>query len=125
TLYMFRKIFFATALLIFLAGCKSNEAFNINQEIAKKEKTLEADIQKTEDAVGRFIRAGQYDSMALVSTNMVNLVDKTLDDIKEMKWSSVKEGDDFKNETVRYFEFMKSLYTGYVEYGNAGTDESR
>ncbi len=122
---MFKKLFFAATVVLFLVACKSNEAFEINQEIAKKEKALEADIKRTEDAVGRFILAGEYDSMAAVSTQMVKIIDNTLEEIKEMKWSGVKEGDSFKSETLRYFGFMKSLYAGYVEYGNAGTDEAR
>ena len=33
--------------------------------------------------------------------------------------------DNFRDASIRYFEFMKSMYTGYKTYARAGSDEAR
>ncbi len=56
---------------------------------------------------------------------MEALVQKTIDEIKNIPVPDAKEADGFKKSTLRYFDYMKSLYTTYKNLGLAQTDEDR
>ena len=91
----------------------------------KKEQSLTADINSTEDKVKVFLGKQQYDSIAAAGARMEKLVDVKLNEIKEQPAPDVKEAPAFKDASINYFRFIKSMYTGYKEFGNAPTPEAR
>ena len=119
------KIILAGLLILLLTGCKSKSAFNYSQDMIKKERSLIPHIEATEDKVGKFAAKEQFDSVAAVATTMENMVQEKIDEIKSTQAPKVKEADNFKSAMLKYFQFIKSLYTNYKNWGNAETSEKR
>lgn len=122
---MFKQFFLATLIITGMAGCKSKSAFNYSEDILAIEKSLMPDIQETEKNIAEFVTAGEYDKIADAGTKMEGLVQKKIDQLESMKAPKVKEAGNFKEASLRYFKFIKKMYTGYKNWGNAGTDEER
>jgi hypothetical protein len=121
-----RKHLFLIALLFTgLVACKSKSAFNFSQDIVAKERSLTADINITEDKVEKFATAQQFDSVAAVSEQMEKKVQTKIDEIMAMKVPSAKEADNFREAALRYFKYIKSIYTAYKNVGLAPTAEER
>lgn len=132
---MAKKLSVILILLISLLGCNShdkgksstgdnskssgNTAYDYNEDFLKKEKSLEPEINKTESSVSVFMRTEKYDSIAIAGERMEVLIDKIINDIKATPAPDVKEGENFKEAGVRYFDFMKKMYTVYKDYGHA------
>jgi len=122
---MVKKLLLVAILFTGLVACKSKSAFNFSEQIVAKERSLEPEITATENKVEKFAQAGQFDSMAAVSGRMEKLVQTKIDEIEDMKVPNAKEADAFKSATLKYFKYIKSIYTGYKGVGNAKTDEER
>jgi hypothetical protein len=122
---MIKKILFAAIMLSSFAACNSKSAFNYSQEIVKKERSLSLDINETEDKVKVFLDKEQFDSIAAAGVRMEKLVDARLTEIKDQPVPDVKDGPAFKDAAIRYFKYIKSMYTGYKDFGNASTPEAR
>lgn len=120
---MLKKLIFASVLLISIASCKSKSAFNYSQEIVKKEKSLIPDITTTEDKVKHYFEDEHFDSIAVVGEKMEQLVESKIQEIKTMPLPDAKEADNFKEACLKYFGFIKSIYSGYKEWGLAPADE--
>lgn len=116
-----------TCLLIItlFISCNSKTALKYSESIVKKEKGLEHSIKKTEDLVKGYIAENKYDSMAIVSAKLEKEIDVQLQAIKNEKAPDLKEGDNFKRAAIDYFGYMKSIYTGYVRFSKAATDDER
>ena len=123
---MLKKLIIIATLVAGMTSCKSNSktARDYNNEIIAKENNLEPEVTATESNVKRYYEAAQYDSIAAAGERMENLVQKTIDEIKSLSAPKVKGAADFKAAMIRYFAFIKSLYTGYKEFGQA-TEEKR
>lgn len=122
---MIKRILFVLIVAVSLVSCKSKSAFNYSQDIVKKEKSLMNDINSTEANVEKFIAAEQYDSIAAAGARMEKLVDAKLTEIKDQPAPDVKEGEAFKDASVKYFSFIKSMYSGYRTFGSVSTPEER
>lgn len=122
---MYKKLFFAAIILSGFTACKSKDAFNYSENFVKKERSLTPDMEKTETDVTKFNAGQQFDSINIVSTRMEKLVNDKLNEIKEQPAPDVKEGANFKAAGIKYFEFIKSIYTTYKEYGAAKTADER
>ena len=122
---MLKKLSFALLLLVCLAGCKSKTALNYNQDFVKKETALGPDIESTDTKVSGYIVSEQWDSIAIAGERMEKLVDAVVKEIKDKPAPDVKEGQNFKDAGIRYFEYMKSMYTLYKAYGQESTPEGR
>ena len=67
----------------------------------------------------------QYDSIASVSTRMETKIDTIIRDIAKRPAPNVKEGGNFKKAALHYFDYMKSIYTSYKNYGLQNSPEGR
>ena len=56
---------------------------------------------------------------------MEDKVDAELQELKNLAAPAVPEGEDFKKAAINYFEFMKSIYTSYKNFGLQTTEEKR
>ncbi len=119
------RIILTALLVITLASCKSKSAFNFSEDIIKKERSLIPFIEETESKVEKFAGAEQYDSVAAAGANMEKLVQEKIDEIEKMSVPKAKEADSFKKAMLKYFKYIKSMYTTYKEWGNAGSTEER
>jgi len=122
---MSKFMMIALSAIVLLSGCQSKSAFKFSEDIVAKEQSLVKDIEKTEDQVEMFISNQEFDSMAIVSERMEKLVDEKLEEVKAMKAPDVKEAENFKAAAIKYFAFMKSMYTSYKKYGLAESQEER
>jgi hypothetical protein len=112
-------------LLVILFSCKSKTALQFNEKIIGIERSLTPDITSTEERVGKFFEAQQYDSAAAASSRMESLVDSKLKEVEALPAPDVKEADNLKKAAVRYFAYLKSVYTSYKDFSTQTTDDTR
>jgi hypothetical protein len=118
-----KKLLLLVPVILLMCSCKSKTALNFSEKIVQKEESLEDYIKNTESKVRDFISAGKFDSMAIVSAKMEGLVNEKLNEIKSMETPDLKFAGDFKRHAAEYFTYLKAIYTGYVKYAKAETDE--
>ncbi len=118
---MLKQLTFALIITVSLASCKSKSAFNYSQNFVQKERSLNMDL--TESKVRGFFSNEQYDSIGAIGERMEKLVDSRIKEIEDEPAPDVKEGANFKKAGIEYFQFIKSLYTSYKEYGYARPEE--
>jgi vacuolar-type H+-ATPase subunit I/STV1 len=115
-------------LLLLLTGmtaCKSKSAFAYSEAIVKIQRTLDPGIIATENQFSDFLTKGNYDSAAAVSGRMESLVDSKLKEVEKLETPNVKEADNFRRAVIRYFSYLKSIYTAYKRYAIQTNDEDR
>jgi len=61
----------------------------------------------------------------MMSQQMESLADSTLKEIQKLEAPRVKEGDNFKKAAVRYFSYIKNIYTSFNRFVMAATDEQK
>lgn len=122
---MFKQLMLIAFLFTGLVACKSKSAFNYSEAITAKDKSLEIDVKATEDKVSKYGAAQQFDSVAIAGENMEKIVQQKIDEINALPVPKAKGAEEFKAAALTYFKFIKSLYTGYKNAGNAKTDEER
>lgn len=120
-----KPLIISLLLAALFISCNSKTALNYSESIVKREKSLEAAIKYTEDMVEKYIEVDNYDSMAVVSRKLEKQIDTELQAIKNEKAPDVKEGDNFKRAAIDYFAYLKSVYTGYVNFSTAADDDAR
>ena len=121
----FKTIFSIAIICFFAIGCKSKIAIDYNDMIVKKQKDLNASMDKTEPALKNYFASYQYDSIVGVSSRMEASIDSITRSIKNTAAPKVKQGENFKKAALNYFDYMKSVYTGYKNYGLQTTPEGR
>lgn len=107
----------------FLSSCNYNGAFNYSQAIVKMEESLGPYMQLTETKVAAFMESKKYDSIAVSSERMESMISNTIEQIKRLSQPEAKGVSEFRNACVNYFEFLKSIYTSYKEFGLEETDK--
>lgn len=122
---MHKKIFIALLVLIGLAGCKAQTALKYSQGLVKRGRSIVPEMTTTEEKVKTFFGNKQYDSIAVVAIKMEKMVDEKLQEINDEPAPDVTGAPVFKDAFIKYFKFIKSLYTGYKEFGKAANAEER
>jgi len=121
-----KKGIFATLLFVLVvAGCKSKIALEYSNYIVELEKSLLVDLQKTRTAFPGFIGAGQYDSASTAAKGMEKTIAEKITLIENKPAPDVKGGEDFKKESLHYFEYLKSVYTAAGNLASQTTAEDR
>lgn len=115
----------AALLLCAVTGCRSKSAFNYSQSIVKIERSMEADIVSAEEKISDFLTREVYDSALVVTQRMENLVDSKSKELQALKTPDAKEADNFRRAAIRYFDFIKSVYTAYKDYILQASPEDR
>jgi hypothetical protein len=122
---MVKKMISLLFIVVSIVSCKSNNAFKYSQDFVASEKKLMPMIETTERKVEEYIALKQYDSMAIVSEKLENAIGETIKDAKARPASDAKDGEKFKVDVIKYFEFLKSVYASYKDFGNAPTADAR
>ena len=125
-LLMNLKTFLAIILIscAFIA-CKSKVAYNYSEMIVKKERSLGPDIEETENKAKKYFTESNYDSIVIASKKMEDKIEAALHDLKNIASPNVPEGENFKQASIRYFSFLKNIYTSYKNFGLQTTDDGR
>jgi hypothetical protein len=119
------KLIALAVFLVILAGCGSKQAFNYSQDIVKIEKSLDPHTRIVNLRITGFVSKQQYDSVSIVSDEMVKMVDEKLEELKNLETPDVKEGDNFRNAAIKYFSYIRDTYKAYKRFGDQTTDEGR
>jgi len=117
------KITFSALVLVLLFSCKSTTAYDYSQRIVKMETDLSAEIAIADKKISKFLEAEQNDSAIIIAQLMEELANKKLKEIRQLDAPNVKEADNFKKEAVRYFSYLKNIYTSFRRFTMASTDE--
>lgn len=112
-------------LMTVLFSCKSKTAFDYSQQIVKMETELAADIAIADKKVSKFLDAEQNDSAVIIAQQMEDMADKKLKEIQNLDAPNVDEAENFKKEAVRYFSYIKAIYTSFNKFTMATTDEAK
>jgi hypothetical protein len=122
---MNRKIIAVSFLIIGLSGCKSKQALDYSEKIVAMEQSLLPEIRRTEQKASEFFTTLQYDSAAAVSLRMEKIIDEKIKKIQTLEPPHVPGADNFKKASVKYFSYLKSIYTGYREFAIQTDDVER
>jgi len=118
------QVSFALVLIVMIS-CKSKTAFDYSQAIVKMENELSAELAKADLKVAEYIEAKNTDSAIMMTRQMETLAEGTLKEIEELQAPKVQEGENFKKAAVRYFSYIKSIYTSFHRLTMAATDEQK
>ena len=124
---MFRRILLGLLLVISIAACqsKAKTARDYNNGMVNVESRLEPLIIATESDVEKFLTAEQYDKVAAAGEKMEGIIQEKIDSVSKEPAPKVKDGEEFKAAYIKYFRFIKNMYTGYKKLGNAASQEER
>ena len=121
----FRTVFTIASICFFAIGCKSKMALDYNDMIVKKQQSLAKSMDATEPQLKNYFANYEYDSIASVSSRMEAKIDSIMRDIQNKPAPKVKQGENFKKAALNYFDYMKTIYTSYKNYGSETTPEGR
>jgi len=116
----------AMAVIAFWAvGCKSKIAMDYNNMIVEKQKRLGKNMDEAAPLLKNYFASYTYDSIASVSSRMEMTIDTIIKEIAKKPAPQVKQGENFKKAALQYFDYMKSIYTSYKNYGLQNSPEGR
>jgi len=121
----FKTVFTIAIICFFAIGCKSKLALDYNNMIVKSQQELARSMDKTEPLLKNYFANYEYDSISSVSSRMEAKIDSILREIQKKPAPKVKQGENFKKAALNYFDYMKTIYTSYKNYGAEGTPEGR
>jgi len=120
------KMIIAMAVIAFWAvGCKSKIAMDYNNMIVEKQKRLGKNMDEAAPLLKNYFASYTYDSIASVSSRMEMTIDTIIKEIAKKPAPQVKQGENFKKAALQYFDYMKSIYTSYKNYGLQNSPEGR
>ena len=119
------KLFVVLLMSTVIISCKSKSAFKYSEKLVEIERSMSADIEKTEEKFGQFMTDEKYDSGYAISQRMEELADSKLKEVEKLQPPDVKEAASFKKTALRYFSYIKELYTHYKSYARNATSEGR
>ncbi len=119
------KCFFIALIVLVLGGCKSGPAFDYNQKLVKIENSLLPEVEKASAKISAYIENGNFDSMAVVSQNMVGIMDQKINEVRKLPAPDAKQAENFKKGYINYFEYMRSIYVSYKNFAVDQTEEAR
>ncbi len=115
----------ALLAIVTLVSCKTKNALDFSNTLVQLERSLEKDIEETENKVADYIETSKFDSVAAISERMEKKVDVKMQEAIALKAPDEKEGKAFKEAYVKMFQFLKDLYGSYKQYGKAADDTER
>jgi len=121
----FKTVFAIVVICCFAIGCKSKMALDYNNMIVKNQQTLAKSMEQTEPQLKNYFAKYEYDSIASISSKMETRIDSIIHHIQQTPAPKVKQGDNFKKAALNYFDYMKTIYTSYKNYGSESTPEGR
>ena len=119
-------ILFALICLSFFAiSCKSKIAADYSETITKKENSLAPKIEEARKKLIKYLALSDYDSVVLISSQMQARIDTVLLQIKNKPAPKVSGAENFKQTSIQYLNYLKSMYETYKNYGLQTTPQGR
>jgi len=115
----------AALLLASVLSCKSKSAFDYSEAIVRMETELSAEITEADQKLIEYMDGKKADSAILMSRQMEVLAEGKLKEVEKMKVPNVKEGENFKKSAIRYFSFIKSIYSTFRMFTVAVTNAEK
>jgi len=115
----------AALLLASVLSCKSKSAYDYSEAIVKLETELSAEIAKADQELIEYMEAKKTDSAILMSRQMQALAEGKLNEVEKMKVPNVKEGENFKKSAIRYFTYIKNIYSTFRKFTVAATNAEK
>lgn len=119
------KCLLAISLFIVMISCKSKTAFDYSETIVKMETELSADIARVDEKVNEYLESNKTDSAILMSRQMESLAEQKLKEVQALRAPQVAEAENFKKEAVRYFTYIRSIYSSFRKYTTAETEKGK
>ena len=118
------KALFAIAS-ISLLGCKPNVAVKYNDMIVEYQNKLKAGMSEAEPKLKNYFATFEYDSIVSVSSKIETKIDSIIQKLQKEPSPKAEQGDDFKKAALNYFDYFKTIYSTYKNYGLQTTPEDR
>lgn len=96
-----------------------------SDEVVTMQQSLAEPIRTAENEIKNFGDNSNYAGLAGVGGKMESLLQGKIDTLNNIKTSSFTGGDDFKIVVIRYFEYLKDVYSTYKQIGNAPDQAAR
>jgi len=112
-----------TFLVMAIISCTTKSAFEYSETIVRMENELSAEIARADLKVTEYIDRQKKDSAIMMSQQMESLAESKLKAIQKLEAPKVREGDNFKKAAVRYFTYIKTIYTSFKKLTMATTEE--
>ena len=93
---------------VVLISCNGKNALKLNDAIVKANDELRV-ASEVFNKQFEAVKDNNYSALELERQNMVNLIDKKIKEVSDMK-SGMSGGDDFKNSFTDYYKFEKDIY---------------
>jgi hypothetical protein len=103
-----KKSLIYVLFLLMLVSCSSRNALKLNDTIVK----ANDDLRIASEVFNKSFQAvtdNNYARLELERQNMVNLIDKKVKEIGDLK-ANMPGGEDFRNAFVEYYKFEKDIY---------------
>lgn len=112
-------------LLMTIISCTAKSAFEYSETIVRMENELSAEIARADLKVTEYLETQKKDSAIIMSQQMESLADSKLKEIQKLEAPKVKEAGNFKKAAVRYFTYIKTIYTSFKKFTMAATEEQK
>ena len=118
------KLFIVIASLSLL-GCKSDIARKYNDMIVQQQNKLKAGMDEAEPRLKNYFATFEYDSIVSISGRMETKIDSIEQEIKNKPAPKADQGENFKKAVLNYFDYVKSVYANYKNYGMQDNPKGR
>ena len=115
----------AALLLASVLSCKTKSAFDYSEAIVRMETELSAEIAEADQKLIEYMDGKKPDSAILMSRQMEALAEAKLNEVEKMKVPNVEEGENFKKSAIRYFTYIKNIYSTFRKYTVAASDAEK
>lgn len=127
---MKQLLILATTCFLFLTACKSTKKdaqtpMQFSEKIVNIELEMGEPLAKAEETLRAQADSGKFEEMGKTAEEAEKLIADRIDEIKKMSASDFKGGDEFKQASINYFQYIKSIYTNYKNIGLADNEGVR
>ena len=121
----FSKVLPYLFILSILTACSGQSAVKYNNMVVEMDSELKPAMESAESQIGKYAEIPQWDSVGAVSKRMEALVDTKLERITKKDPPDVAGADEFKREVIRYFKYIRDIYTSYGRLAAQSTEQAR
>jgi hypothetical protein len=121
----FRTFYTIIGICFFAMGCKPEIAIDYNNMIAEEQKNLGTAMDAAEPRLRNYFASFEYDSIVSVSNRMEAKIDSIIQEIEKKPAPKAEQGENFKKAALNYFDYFKTIYAMYKNYGLQNTPEDR
>jgi hypothetical protein len=106
--------------LVFLAGCQSQtkQALEFNNQMVAKETSLASIMREANIRMSGYLANADYEKIAADSRHIEELFQNKIDELESMPVPPARGAGEFKTAYIAYFNYLKSIYTGYARLGD-------